>query len=92
MFCKTILIILFLGFSEARTQDINNRGTEFWVGYGHHQQMEDGSNTQDMVLYFNTGAQPSRVKVYVYNNTLQAQVLWLDTLLPANFEIGRAHV
>ena len=82
---KAILIILFLGFSEARAQNINNRGTEFWVGYGHHQQMEDGSNTQDMVLYFNTGAQPSRVKVYVYNNTLQTQVIWLDTLLPANF-------
>lgn len=79
-----ILAVLLLGNFVSRGQALNNRGTEFWVGYGHHQQMEDGSNTQEMRLYFNTDNQPARVKVYLYNNTLDTRVLWLDTLLAAN--------
>jgi len=31
--------------------DSSNRGTRFWVGYGHHEFFESGSNDQDMVLY-----------------------------------------
>jgi hypothetical protein len=35
-------------------QTISNKGKEFWVGYGHHQFMENGTNTQNMVLYLST--------------------------------------
>ena len=84
-FCLFLLLIL-TAFS-LKAQNFSNKGKDFWVAYGYHVKMNsvNGGNAQDMVLYFNTGAQPSRVKVYVYNNTLQTQVLWLDTLLPANF-------
>ena len=48
--------LLITAYSQA--QNFTNKGTEFWVGYGHHQFMEtscdgltQGSNTQNMVLY-----------------------------------------
>lgn len=45
--------LLLTGWLEGFTQNLSNRGREFWVGYGHHQFMEPGqSNSQEMVLYF----------------------------------------
>jgi gliding motility-associated-like protein len=35
-------------------QTISNKGKEFWVGYGHHQFMENRSNTMNMVIYLST--------------------------------------
>jgi gliding motility-associated-like protein len=49
--------VVFAGF--LRAQDFSNRGTDFWVGYGLHCRMFDGSTaggTQSMVLYFATEA------------------------------------
>jgi sugar lactone lactonase YvrE len=54
----------------------SNMGKRFWTGYGHHQQIEDGSNTQDMQLYFRTSQLPASVKVYLWNNTLNSRILW----------------
>ena len=40
----------------AISQDFSNKGKDFWVGYGYHQQMTNGGGggSQDMVLYFAT--------------------------------------
>ncbi len=54
-------LILFSLNSDA--QDTTNRGREFWVGYGHHQFMEQGTNTQNMVLYLATENQAATVIV-----------------------------
>jgi gliding motility-associated-like protein len=45
---------LFFTFFSASAQNLSNRGREFWVGYGHHQFFENGSNSQEMVLYLST--------------------------------------
>jgi len=49
----------------GHTQNISNKGREFWVGYGHHQFMEDGSNTQVMTLYLSAEDQPATVTVTI---------------------------
>jgi len=51
---KLLPFVLSICFLHANAQDTTNRGKEFWVGYGHHQFMEGGSNSQDMVLYIST--------------------------------------
>lgn len=43
--------------------DSSNRGTKFWVGYGHHQNFGSG-NSQDMVLYF-SAEEDARVTVRI---------------------------
>ena len=50
-----LLIVVFTSFS-AFSQDFSNKGKDFWVGYGYHQQMTNGGGggSQDMVLYFAT--------------------------------------
>ena len=64
--CRCIGINILLGISfNAHSQDVSNRGTDFWVGYGSHVAMynDDGSiNTndggpQDMILYFASAKQ-----------------------------------
>ena len=59
--------------------DSSNRGTRFWVGYGHHQFMSPGqSNGQEMVLYL-SAEQPANVTVRI-NGTP-----WVRTYaIPAN--------
>ncbi|MBO9631929.1 MAG: gliding motility-associated C-terminal domain-containing protein [Chitinophagaceae bacterium] len=39
-----LLTILFYGCAFARGQDFTNKGKEFWLGYGNHQQMYTGSS------------------------------------------------
>ena len=48
-------IAVFSAFT-AISQDFSNKGKDFWVGYGYHQQMTNGGGggSQDMVLYFAT--------------------------------------
>ena len=46
-----LFLCLLWGHSIGFGQDISNKGTDFWLGYGYHQSMTTG-NTQDMVLYF----------------------------------------
>jgi gliding motility-associated-like protein len=51
-----LLALVFLTSSTAFGQDFSNKGKDFWVGYGYHQQMTNGGGggSQDMVLYFAT--------------------------------------
>ena len=66
--------------------DSSNRGTHFWVGYGHHQGFE-GQNNQDMVLYF-SAEQPANVTVkingtaYVKNYVVPANSVITSDILP----------
>ncbi len=52
------LVFNFLAVNALHAQDFSNKGKDFWVGYGYHQQMTNGGGggTQDMVLYFATEA------------------------------------
>lgn len=45
------MCLLLLLAAKVSAQDFSNKGKEFWVGYGFHQNMTNG-NPQDMVLYF----------------------------------------
>ena len=52
---KNFLLFSLLAFSFnfGFSQDVSNKGKDFWVGYGYHQIMTNG-NGQQMVLYFAT--------------------------------------
>ena len=52
------LMFNLLASTNLQAQDFSNKGRDFWVGYGYHQQMTNGGGggTQDMVLYFATEA------------------------------------
>ncbi|MDA3615527.1 Ig-like domain-containing protein [Polluticaenibacter yanchengensis] len=52
--------------------DSSNRGTNFWVGYGHHQYFES-NNAQDMVLYLGAGEKPATVTVRVNGTSWERQ-------------------
>src|SRR5690348_9772140 len=58
-----LVIVLVLTSLCSRAQNVSNRGTDFWVGYGHHQFMEQGSNNMNMVLYLSAEDQPATVTV-----------------------------
>ena len=68
-----ILIILLISVFGLKgfSQNLSNRGKEFWVGYGHHQFMEPGqNNSQEMVLYFSAEpGQAANVTVTVQGRT-----------------------
>ena len=52
-----LLTITFFTVIGASAQDFSNKGKDFWVGYGYHQQMTNAAvpgGSQDMVLYFAT--------------------------------------
>ena len=50
-------------------QNKSNTGTDFWVGYGHHQFMEPGmGNSQEMVLYL-SAEQPANVTVSLHGTS-----------------------
>ena len=91
-FFISFLILILGGSLSSRAQDVNNRGTRFWVGYGHHQQIEDGSNTQDMQMYFNTDTLPATVKVYLWNNTLNSRILWKTFNMGPNAVVNSGEV
>jgi gliding motility-associated-like protein len=53
---KILLLLIVLSISiSGFSQDLSNKGKDFWVGYGYHQVMT-GNNAQNMVLYFATEA------------------------------------
>jgi hypothetical protein len=65
--------------------DLNktNRGKRFWVGYGHHQNMENGTNQQEMHCYFVSDSLPALINIYLWNNISNSRVLWKTiSLLP----------
>ena len=50
-----LFVTCFVAMSSF-SQDFSNKGKDFWVGYGYHQQMTNGAGggSQTMVLYFAT--------------------------------------
>lgn len=90
--CLLILFLTIGSFVLLKAQEPSNRGTDFWVGYGHHDLMDrnssgsdpddDQANTQEMVLYF-SAEQAANVTVTVHNTT------WKKTYhVPANSVIA----
>ena len=84
-----LLIALFAFSTSASAQiDTSNRGTDFWVGFGHHQFMESGTNTQNMVLYLSAGSQAATVTVTLDSSAATPAVWWKKTYnIPANTAI-----
>ncbi len=72
--CLRIIIGIVLLFSGtvASAQAFTNKGTEFWVGYGHHQFMENGSNTMNLVLYL-SAEQAANVTVRIWGSSTPFQ-------------------
>ena len=66
-----VIALLFLKELDGFSQNLSNKGTEFWVGYGHHQFMEPGqNNSQEMVLYFSADpGVPANVTVSIRGRT-----------------------
>ena len=71
--CRFAGIIILIGIScISYSQDISNRGTDFWVGYGSHVKMYNSNGSvdtakggyQDMILYF-TSARQAHVTVEI---------------------------
>jgi gliding motility-associated-like protein len=55
LYLLSTLVLTLLAGKVVVAQDFSNKGKDFWVAYGYHQQMYPGqSNGQDMVLYFAT--------------------------------------
>jgi hypothetical protein len=73
----SVIAILLSGYS-ALSQNLSNKGKEFWVAYGHHQFFETGGNTQEMVLYL-SAEQAANVTVSI-NGTSYSQTYFV----PAN--------
>lgn len=75
---RKIFLLLFatvtvLNLSVAQT---TNKGTEFWVGYGHHQFMETTTdNSQNMTLYFSVDDLPVGVNYATVTVTLDSSGL-----------------
>src|SRR5687767_8494348 len=88
---KGIQLIFLLGLLingvEGFSQNLSNQGRDFWVGYGHHQFMETGSNSQEMILYF-SAEQTANVTVtlegtgWVRNYTVPAGTVIASDLIP----------
>lgn len=84
----TITITFLFSCFAALSQNLSNKGKEFWVGYGHHQFMEPGqNNSQEMVLYF-SAEQTANVKVtinttsYVRNYVVPAGTVIASEFIP----------
>jgi len=75
------ILFLFSSFS-LMGQNLSNKGKEFWVGYGHHQFFETGTNSQEMVLYL-SAEQAATVNVSI-NGTAYSQTY----SIPANTVIA----
>jgi gliding motility-associated-like protein len=66
---NALAVCLLLVSISGLTQNLSNKGTDFWVGYGHHQFMEPGqNNSQEMVLYF-AAEQAATVTVSIWGTT-----------------------
>jgi gliding motility-associated-like protein len=53
---------------NSYAQDLSNKGREFYVGYGHHQFFESGTNSQQMVLYL-SAEQAATVTISITGTT-----------------------
>lgn len=69
-------------------QDSSNRGKRFWVGYQKSWHFDNGSNTQDMILYLSTTDQAANVQVkingknWVRNYVIPANTTRASDLIP----------
>jgi hypothetical protein len=83
-----LLATALLSFICLSAQDTTNRGTEFWVGYGHHQFMEVGqSNNQSMTIYLATDNQPATVTITIDSSGVGGVIStwwWRTYTIPAN--------
>jgi hypothetical protein len=88
---KNLLFSIFiLAYFISFSQDLSNKGKDFWVGYGYHESMLDGGNSQNMVLYFATD-QVTNVTVSIpgigytvtYNN-IAANTVFQTPIIPKN--------
>lgn len=86
------LFMFLCCFTQILAQDTTNRGTEFWVGYGHHQAMESGSNSQEMTIYISTGSQAAVVTLTLDSSgsTPASSATWWQKIInvPANTVIN----
>ncbi len=79
-YASLYLFILVIQLPAA-AQDSTYRGREFWAGYGHHQFMETGTNTQELVFYLSTLQAPATVTITIDS----AATPWTRTYnIPAN--------
>jgi gliding motility-associated-like protein len=62
-----LFIFPFISLSSTG-QDLSNKGKEFYVGYGHHQFFETGTNSQQMVLYL-SAEQAATVTITITGTT-----------------------
>jgi gliding motility-associated-like protein len=90
---KAVLFLLVCGVTGF-SQNISNKGKEFWVGYGHHQYMEPGctggtaSNDMNMVLYL-SAEEPAIVTVTIDSSSTIPTNWWRKTYtIPANTVIS----
>ncbi|OQP61850.1 hypothetical protein A3860_30760 [Niastella vici] len=74
-----LVVACLLGSIWSLAQNVSNRGTEFWVGYGHHQFMETGTNDMNMVLYLSAEDQPATVTVTIDSSGLVPATWWRKT-------------
>ncbi|HYC40725.1 MAG TPA: PKD domain-containing protein [Chitinophagaceae bacterium] len=91
-YVATFLLIFSFARNEAAGQDFSNRGKDFWVAYGYHQQMTNNmvpGGTQDMVLYF-AAEQNANVTIsipgigYTFNLAVPANSIVASPTLPKN--------
>jgi len=87
-----LLLTLIVGYGiNSFAQSVSNKGKEFWVSYGHHQQMTAGGGTMDMVLYLCTDNQAAVVDVEIIGPGNQAipSTIWRRRYnVPANTAIS----
>lgn len=78
-------MICFSAFSQGFT----NKGKEFWVGYGHHQFMEQSNNTQEMTIYLATGDSAAVVTLQIDSSGPTPATSWARTYtIPPNTAIS----
>ncbi len=87
---RILFVSCLLGsFLFSWSQDFTNEGKDFWLGYGDHVRMHNGSNSQEMVLYI-TSKQNASFKVeipgigWVYNGTVSANAVATTPPIPKN--------
>src|SRR5688500_13932610 len=91
----SVLINLLLCTAAAWSQNVTNKGREFWVGYGHHQYMEPSCtgtsaapNDMNMVLYL-SAEEAATVTVTIDSSGAFPGVWWRRTYsIPANTVIS----
>ena len=87
-FKKICLALTFLVCcGKGFTQNLSNKGIDFWVGYGHHQFMEaGGNNSQEMVIYL-SAEQAANVTVSIVGTA------WTQNyVVPAGNVIATAYI